>query len=550
MQENRAFWRAIHSLAHPVTIFAVLMSLFNDHWWRHNYPSWLTGKMGDFTWLIFAPMICAMLVAWIIPARLQDQEKIVGVLSFGFIGVWFATAKTIPVIHQMTTNTVEWIVGWEGTLRIDPTDLITLPALLVGWWVWSNADNRALNMRPVAWVIFGLGIMGTLASSGPNYVIVHEAITCINEDDSTLAVFVKESGDPYKGGIYRIYASDDGGLSWYRSDDLIIAQGDTQNEPECTIRELLLIDPSNPNIQYRYESGQKIERSTDGGLTWTVEHDLSEVRQENRLYYYEQRMNEEYPGNLRNTEPGPYDAVIHEPSGNIIFAMGWDGILVRKPDASWEWVAVDRFYLEDFPDWTKVSAISNKVNDFIKVMIVFSIALFPLVLITSVWYMDSTRMKMLFAAIGWLSWALLVWEFKPMHLTEIYSPINSLNFIADTILLFIFVILPGSIIAIWNLFRNFRRYIPHTVIVGLISSLLFLFPYVLWTQGTIPAYSTAREFALLLTGCSLLGGGVYLRRVLPVGPNKKQLDDRWRPVLPIRPEEFFHRDDADENNGE
>ena len=188
MQANRAFWRAIPSLSHPVTIFAVVMLLFNDHWWRHNYPSWLTGKMGDFTWLVFAPMICAMLVAWIVPHKWQNQEKIVGMLSFGFIGVWFATAKTMPVIHQMTTNTVEWIVGWEGTLRIDPTDLITLPALLVGWWVWSNADNGTLNMRPVAWVIFGLGIMGTLASQGgPQYIpITRYGVDCIIEDDSDI----------------------------------------------------------------------------------------------------------------------------------------------------------------------------------------------------------------------------------------------------------------------------------------------------------------------------------------------------------------------------
>ena len=42
---NKAFWRAIHSLAHPVTIAAVIGLLLNDHLLRHNWPSWWTGKL-------------------------------------------------------------------------------------------------------------------------------------------------------------------------------------------------------------------------------------------------------------------------------------------------------------------------------------------------------------------------------------------------------------------------------------------------------------------------------------------------------------------------
>ena len=58
---NPAFWRALHSLAHPVSLAAVALLLFNDHWLRWHYPSWLTGKLGDFTWLVFAPFIAALL---------------------------------------------------------------------------------------------------------------------------------------------------------------------------------------------------------------------------------------------------------------------------------------------------------------------------------------------------------------------------------------------------------------------------------------------------------------------------------------------------------
>jgi hypothetical protein len=42
MTANKAFWRAVHSLAHPVTIAAVIGLLLNDHLLRHNWPSWWT----------------------------------------------------------------------------------------------------------------------------------------------------------------------------------------------------------------------------------------------------------------------------------------------------------------------------------------------------------------------------------------------------------------------------------------------------------------------------------------------------------------------------
>jgi hypothetical protein len=541
MQANRAFWRAIHSLAHPVTIFAVLMLLFNDHWWRHNYPSWLTGKMGDFTWLVFAPIICALLVAWVVPHKWQNQEKIVGWLSFGFIGVWFATAKTMPVIHQITTNTVEWIVGWEGTLRIDPTDLLTLPALLIGYYIWHNADNRSLNLRPMAYIVLGLGIMATLASVDSDGTYTRSYYTtCINIDGAKLALHMNAYYDSILGN--RIlhekthnysfqYISNDGGISWYISDD--------RNDFSCIPNDLPLVDPNNPDIQYRYQSGNKIEQSIDTGQAWAVIHDLSEIRQQVRLYYHANKTSNYSMLEMYDTNPGPYDAVIHEPTGNIIFAMGWDGILVYKSNSTWEWVAADQFYLDDLNRW-------DKVYDFLAGEIILSVTLFFLVVTTSTWYIRPPGLETFFIGIGWIGWLFLLWGFVQIYIYPSHL-INS-GFLA--LLLLAFIAIPVTIGTIWDLLRNFLRYIPVIISVALITALLFLFPYVLWTQGTIPAYSTARGFALLLTACSLLGGGIYLRRILPFVPDKRQLDDRWRPVLPIRPEEFFHRDDEDANGGE
>lgn len=135
---NPAFWRALHSLAHPISLVAVLLLLLNDHWLRWQYPSWLTGKLGDFTWLVFAPFIAAAALAWVLPRsrsgghdvscpyskRRIHHEQIVGVTAFAFIGLWFALAKTVPAVHGWTVQAWEAVIAWRGTLRMDATDLL------------------------------------------------------------------------------------------------------------------------------------------------------------------------------------------------------------------------------------------------------------------------------------------------------------------------------------------------------------------------------------------------------------------------------------------
>lgn len=234
MHINRALWRAINSFIHPMSMAAVVLLLFNDHWLRWHYPSWLTGKMGDFTWLVFAPFIAAVFFSWVIPRRLKRHEQIVGVLSFAAIGLWFALAKTVTPVHELTVNAWEAIIGWQGTQRMDATDLLTLPALFIGWWIFWRADNRPLSFRPIAPVLFALGIMATLASDGPIYQYTDSGVTSICQMGSQLVIATEtdpllefkeplnpeEYSDPDSPSSYnitpqyKIFTSEDGGLSW------------------------------------------------------------------------------------------------------------------------------------------------------------------------------------------------------------------------------------------------------------------------------------------------------------------------------------------------
>lgn len=97
-------WRAasanaLRCLVHPLSIAALLVLAVNDHVGKGVGPGWLTGKVSDFAGLFYFPFLVTLLVA--IVARPSDRLA-PGRVAFWVVGVWFASAKTIPVVHDAT----------------------------------------------------------------------------------------------------------------------------------------------------------------------------------------------------------------------------------------------------------------------------------------------------------------------------------------------------------------------------------------------------------------------------------------------------------------
>ncbi|HEX2906592.1 MAG TPA: hypothetical protein VHO69_07025 [Phototrophicaceae bacterium] len=325
---NRAFWRALHSLAHPVTVWAVVLLLLNDHWFRFQWPSWWTGKLGDWAWLTFAPLICAAAVAWFVPKRLVQQEKVVGLLAFVFMGLWFALAKTVPFVHLLTTTTLDALVGWHGTLRLDTSDLLTLPALLVGWHIWRSSSNQALPI-PRAWVVLALGVIGTLATS------------CMPADSGITHLCQQESKNfAFTGYVANnVFMSMDGGVTWGTVEARLVPR-------DCLIsnrsfgQSWLLTSGSQT---YRFVLGKAIYSYQDGQAE-TLEMNLSALGQEIRKIYYKGRPQGWIcPGPVAYL-PGPLDAVVDTKTGNLVVAMGLDGVLVKPPDNRWHWATFGQYH--------------------------------------------------------------------------------------------------------------------------------------------------------------------------------------------------------------
>src|SRR3990172_4121286 len=123
MPANHSFWRAIHSFAHPVSIGAVVIVLLNDHFLRIYWPSWWTGKIGDFAWLLFAPYLVALPLSWFVPRRITDHEKKVGWLAFILTGTGFTLVKMSQFGQSVAIGVLETLAGWQTNVVMDSTDL-------------------------------------------------------------------------------------------------------------------------------------------------------------------------------------------------------------------------------------------------------------------------------------------------------------------------------------------------------------------------------------------------------------------------------------------
>ncbi|GAB5426376.1 MAG: hypothetical protein Crog4KO_35230 [Crocinitomicaceae bacterium] len=274
-----------------------------------------------------------MLIALIIPKDRPYQTKLVGLLSIGFIGIWFATAKTIPFVHWLTTETLYNIIGYRGTLRLDATDLLTLPALLFSWHIWRQSPETNINLKPIGYVAFGLGILTTMATSYPE-----------PPPDTTIQRICELSdGSLYTtyGNIYTIAFSSDDGRRWVEQERSLALT-------RCSsIGNTMAVNPNNSDIRYRWIRGRYVEQSTNAGETWVRINNLPELQQDVRVYFNHQSTRGSDFDPAPYYQPSPVSGLVHSETGNLILAMSSDGVLVITSDGVSQWSDVGQNQLAD-----------------------------------------------------------------------------------------------------------------------------------------------------------------------------------------------------------
>ena len=132
------------SLTHPVLLAATALLLLNDHVWKAAYGNALTGKLSDVAGLL-AFAWCA---AAVLPRRRWAR-----VLAFAGTGAGFAWFKSAAA-----DGFLAWWSAWCYPIArvVDPTDLVALLVLPLGYAYFSRVDARSAAVPGPSGASWGL----------------------------------------------------------------------------------------------------------------------------------------------------------------------------------------------------------------------------------------------------------------------------------------------------------------------------------------------------------------------------------------------------------
>jgi hypothetical protein len=509
---NEALDKALLLLSRPATLAAMAVLLLNDHLLRRLWPSWWTGKLGDFAWLYFMPFAAAALFALVLPRRLARRTDLAGWLAFGTIGGVFALAKTLPVFYAWLVGSLGALLGFPVGWQRDPTDLMALVSLAAGWAAWRHYIIE-FNFHPgpatpplnpprrnggevcslprsygggqgggsLGWIALPLAALLTIANApAPN-----AGIDCLQVDNQRLLA----------SSNYLDFVSTDGGLSWQPSELRCQYHGQGANGAMTG----LISDPRDKAVQYRFKLGATIERSEDAGEAWRTEINLSPPGQANRLY-----MEKSHTGGPVY-RPGPLDALVDPNTGNAVFAMGFEGILVRKTNGEWVWAAVG-----DYRHTTPLQITQPaSIFAFLSGELVLAGLLGLLLVCTLSMRLNRHRLRLLVLGLGWLSWVVAATVIPPSLAQGYAIPVSSLFSLAAVVL-----VVPFSLESLFRIGQNSLRALPGVALVAVGGALLFFLPYILWALNGLPDYCMALGFGGALALATLVVGYWRTRRLL------------------------------------
>jgi hypothetical protein len=467
--------RALACLAHPLSLFALVVLLLNDHLFRVYWPGRWTGKLGDFAWLFFFPFALAAIVSWFAPRSWKFQRWAMKV-AFALTGGIFFLAKTWAPFHSALVDAATRLLGWHVNWRLDPTDLIALAALGGAAWLWRNIPSKPRRQPQHSWLLIGIVGFLTLANSP----MPETGITCLEVADEQVFAY----------STHRGYRGESGGLVW------------TEAGPDATFPALARQDcnpflsgipssflknhPTNPAIVYRVTRGEAVEQSQDGGQTWHVEFELSPDSEAMRAYYqFRNSGNAEYFS-------GPFDAEFDPLTGNLILAMGHSGVLVRQSDGTYSWVAVG-IHQHEAPGISQLFFILFP-GELLLALILGGLGVMVLAL-----QQGRFSFRHVLAGISGVGW-LFISAAMPPALTYGYGQaIVMLGLTVSGILL-----LPLVVEVLIRAGLSSRRLLLQYVLVMLGSAVLFLLPFAGWGLNVLPNYRLAQIFAL-----AFVAGWVY-----------------------------------------
>ena len=314
--------RCASALIHPATVTALAVLLLNDLVFKSIWPgSWATGKLSDLAWVVFASPLLAFLLSFL-AGRSACGQRAAFLTAYVGLPLLYAAFNTFQPVHDSILQGISIASGGTAGSPLDATDSVVIPfGLGIALWVWRGrvASPESLRLRWTL-LIAGVAALASVATSYPE------------PDFGIRDVGISADGEVYSGrGQVSRYRSVDGGLNWAgapSNQGYIQWGGESVETPwgRYVIQgtEIIVVDASGVS-EVAYSTAYMEEE----GNTWVQKHATTRLEE-------------------REITTAPRNIVYDEGSGNLIAAMGIQGVVVGTPDGAWTRRPVGRYSPVDF----------------------------------------------------------------------------------------------------------------------------------------------------------------------------------------------------------
>jgi hypothetical protein len=147
---------------HPVTLAAVALLVVNDwvikpHWHGSGLARTLVaGKLSDLAGLTFAPVVLTAAIGLVLALAARLGARIDPSLTrrrllacIAATGAGFIAVKVSPAAADAVVSALSHL-GRPASIYLDRTDLLTLPALAIAYWIGRDELRRVPLGKPAA----------------------------------------------------------------------------------------------------------------------------------------------------------------------------------------------------------------------------------------------------------------------------------------------------------------------------------------------------------------------------------------------------------------
>lgn len=122
----------------PVVLFSISLFAINNIWLKSYYGNWLTGKISDITFCFFFPLYLSALASLVSTFDLKTRIKIGSLITFFLFSAVKLSTTSSDLLNGIVSPMAEYLFNQQSINRVDPSDLIALPFIIVAMWFGNN----------------------------------------------------------------------------------------------------------------------------------------------------------------------------------------------------------------------------------------------------------------------------------------------------------------------------------------------------------------------------------------------------------------------------